>query len=223
MALKPFRLSIDFDKGWQKMAAALDPETFRANLETNIGKATSMNGMMFRAEIRKRIKTRRYQSNSPFTILLKKSSTPLINDGDLFGAVTSRRLDAYSVFIGVLRGTVDSDGKSIVNLAELLHNGGTIPVTEGMRNMFIMLWQVGQGKRDPATLDGRAAEMAKALGKNIRNIKPLKDSTKSIHIPPRPFLASVFNDPAMHKKARANWEKAVKATFKAQAQQKKPA
>lgn len=203
---------------WRKMASALDSKRFEANLEANLGRATAFNGMMMAGEIRRRIKSRKYAKNSPLTILLKKSSTPLVDDGDLFGAVTSQSLDKYSVFIGILRSTMGDNGKPLVNLAELLHNGGVIPVTEHMRNMFILLSEVGQGKRDVSTLEGRVADMAKALGPRIKNIKALRASTTHIKIPARPFLTDVLKDPAMLKKCEMNWRKAVQATMRDQAQ-----
>ncbi len=202
---------------WARMAAALDPKRFQANLDANIGKATRFNGMMVAAEVRKRIKGRKYAANSPLTILIKKSSTPLVNDGDLFGAVTSKNLDAYSVFVGILRSAMSADGKSLVNIAEFLHNGGSIPVTEAMRNMFMMLWEVGQGKRERSTLEGRAAELANALKGRIKQIKPIKPTTKFIVVPPRPFLSDVLKDPTVLKRCENNWRKAADATFKAQA------
>lgn len=202
---------------WKQMAAALDPKRLQENLDANISRATQFNGMMVAGEIRKRIKARKYAKNAPLTTLIKKSSTPLVDDADLFGAVTSQTLDKYTVFVGVLRSATTSEGKPMVNLAELLHNGGQLPVTEHMRNMFILLSEVGQGKRDVSTLEGRVAEIAKALGKRISQIKPLKASTRYIVIPPRPFLLSVLDDPIIHKRCERNWRKAVDAAFRDQA------
>jgi hypothetical protein len=203
--------------GFKQFGAALDHKRFQANLEANIGKATVMNGMMVASEIRKRIKGRRYAANAPLTVLIKKSSTPLVDDADLFGAVTSKNLGKYSVFVGILRSAVSDDGRSMVNLAELLHNGGMIPVTEAMRGMFIILYEVGQGKREASSLEGRTAVLAKALGSRIKHIRPLKPSTKYITIPPRPFITSVLRDPIVHKRCERNWNNAVRAAFKDQA------
>lgn len=211
------RVELKLTGNWKQFGAAVDAKRFQANLDANIGKATVANGMLVAGEIRKRIKQRRYAANSPFTVLVKKSSTPLINDADLFGAVTSKRIDNYKVFVGILRSALSDDGKPLVNLAEFLHSGGSIPVTDSMRNMFVLLSEVGQGKRDVSTLEGRTAELAKALGSRIKRVKPLKASTKYIVIPPRPFILSVLRDPTVHKKCQNNWQKAVQASIKAQA------
>jgi len=213
MAKIEFKITGD----WDKMAKALDPERFKANLEANLSRATSFNGMMVVGEIRRRIKAKKYASNAALTVLIKKSSTPLVNDGDLFGAITSQTIDAYSTFVGILRTASTGEGKPLTNLAELLHSGATIQVTEHMRNMFILLSEVGQGKREASELTGRAAEIAAALGPRIKQIKPLRPSTTHIAIPPRPFLTSVLYDPLIHKKCQKNWQKAVEAAFRDQA------
>src|SRR5258706_7478637 len=100
------RVTLKITGDWKRMAAAVDSRRFKANLEANINKATTFNGMMVAGEIRRRIKARRYAKNSPLTVMLKKSSTPLIDDADLWGAVTSKNLDPYTVFIGILRTTL---------------------------------------------------------------------------------------------------------------------
>lgn len=211
------RIEFKLTGDWKKMAAAMDPKRFKANLDNVMGNATKLNGMMVAGEVRKRIKAKKYAKNAPLTVLIKKSSTPLVNDGDLFGAITSQNIDKYTVFIGILRSATTSDGYPLTNLAELLHNGGHITVTEHMRNMFILLAEVGQGKREASSLEGRAAELARALGSRIRQIKPLKSSTKYITIPPRPFLLSVLNDPTIHARCKKNWQRAAQIVMKDQA------
>lgn len=211
------RIEFKLKGDWAKMAAALDPKRFQANLDANLGKATKFNGMMVAGEVRKRIKSRKYAKNAPLTVLIKKSSTPLVNDGDLFQAITFQAVDKYTVFVGVLRSAVSSDGQSLTNLAEFLHEGGNIAVTETMRNMFQLLAEVGAGTREVSTLEGRTAELAKALGSRIKQIKPLKPTTKHIVVPPRPFLKDVLNDPVVLKKCQRNWERAAQAAFKDQA------
>lgn len=196
--------------GWKKFQMAVDPETFKKALNANLARSTQLNAMMYAAEIRRRIIARRYAPNSAFTILLKKSSKPLVNDGDLLGAITHRMIDEKTALVGVLR----SSGK--VNLAELLHEGGTIHVTEAMRRLFGLLAAAGADPKVAAALEGRAAEMAKALGSRLKRFKPLKASTKALVIPPRPFLREVFEDPGMHKKAKKNWEKGLAGAVKQQ-------
>ncbi|HHY36545.1 MAG TPA: hypothetical protein GX518_02520 [Firmicutes bacterium] len=80
-----------------------------------------------------------YVPNHPFTIARKKSSKPLIDHGDLRNSITYRVIDDASVFVGVLRAAMSSDGQSLVNIAavhELGDGGGEdllIEVTSKMR------------------------------------------------------------------------------------------
>lgn len=212
------KIQLKLDAGWQKMASAMDPKRFKANMDANMNKATQFNGLLILQAIRQRVKARKYAKNAALTILIKKSSVPLIDDADLWGAVTTKNINAYTLFVGVLRTTMGPDGKPLTSLVEFLHEGGSIQVTDKMRNMFILLSEVGQGKRDIATLEGRTAEIAKALGSRISQIKPLKAGTTAIVVPPRPFIGDVINDPSIKQKCTNNWIKAAKAAVHDQAQ-----
>lgn len=198
---------------WRKLGALLNAPRFRDRLERNMLNATKQAGMVVVAEIRRRIRARRYAPNNPFTVLMKRSSGALVDDGDLFAAVTSVAVNPNTVFVGILRNTVSEDG-NLANLAELLHEGGNVTVTTAMRNLFLVLARVGAGQMKKSKLSGRAAEIAKQLGRRIKQIKPLKDSTRTLHIPPRRFLSTVFKDPKVLQKIRRIWEKAVAQTFK---------
>lgn len=79
-----------------------------------------------------------FKENSALTVALKGSSTPLVNDGDLVGAIT-HLVAGKVVFIGVLRGS-DS-----INIAEILHDGAKIKVSKAMRGFFYALH-----KKNPA-------------------------------------------------------------------------
>jgi hypothetical protein len=202
---------------WRKFARAIDPDRVGPALERNLQKATIVNAMYVISEIRRRIKRRAYERNSAFTVLLKRSSTPLVDDSDLFNAVTHQVVSPTAVFVGVFRTARDEDGKSLANLAELLHEGGVIQVTTAMRNMFALLAAVGSGEVSKSELTGRAAEIAARLKGRIKQMKPLKDSTRALVIPPRPFLRAVFKDPKVLKRVRKTWEKAVQDTLQGEA------
>lgn len=207
---------------WAKMHAILDPARFKSDLNQNMMRATIEVGLWVSAEIRRRIRARRYTSNNPFTVLLKRSSTPLVDDGDLFGAITHKPVDETSVFVGIFRNITDDTGRNLANLAELLHEGGAVPVTEAMRNMFRVLAAVGRGELKRTQLRGRAAELAQELGQRLKQLKPLKDSTTIIRVPPRPFLKAVFTDPKVLARIKKTWERAYSTTFKEAAAAAKP-
>lgn len=211
MAGKGFGSSFDFKpSGWKQLQAMLDPAKFSERLHKNVRRATQFNGMLVQREVRERVYKVGYHANAPLTIIIKGSSKPLVDDNELMRAVTSRVIDDFNVFVGVLRSAKGSDGE-LFNLAVLLHEGGNIPVTTRMRNMFMLLWfatKAGATAKDIAKLEGRALEIYKDLN-GRGTIYPLKATTDHITIPPRPYLKTVFEDPDVLKKVQDNWRKAV--------------
>jgi len=190
--------------GWKKLQAALDPKKFTAKLKKNVGKATSINGELVKAAIQRGIQRGRKPKGAALTILIKKSRKPLVDKGELFGAITAQQSDWKTVFVGVLRNAPE------FSIAETLHEGANIPVTPAMRALFTMLWWVSQGKMAPEKLTGRAKELwEKAPGIWL----PLKASTGIIHIPSRPFIRLAFANNKLKKAVKQNWNNAVAASL----------
>lgn len=106
------------------------------------------------------------------TILQKGSSKPLIDTGSFWGSIKSTFNDAsMTAFVGVNRSATGPGGASMYNLA-VIHEYGTdpyaIPVTDGIRRLFVRLSILSDGA-----------------------IKPLRDDTMFIMhpgVPARPFF-----------------------------------
>jgi len=92
-------------------------------------------------------------------------------------------------------------------LAEILHDGATIPVTPRMRAMFYYLSMASMGRMDPGRLTGAAAEMWK---RQPGGYFGLSEDTTHIEIPPRPFIREVFEDKATINFVQANWQNAFR-------------
>lgn len=197
--------SIKFDKGWKKLHKALDPKTFGPVLERQVKKANAFNGKVMQAAIRRVIKSNVPPANRALTVAIKKSSKSLVDKGDLWGSVSSHQLSWDKVFVGIHR------THSAYNIGRFLHDGGSIPVTDRMRNMFTLLWYASNGSLDPSKLEGRAAELWERMPGGWL---PLKPSTAAIVIPSRPFIKQAFADDAARKRVEANWTKAVQAAIK---------
>lgn len=193
---------------WEKLEKSLDPNAFKQRLENEIRQATKLNAQIVQKRIRAKIRGNKYSPNAALTILVKSSSKPLVDDGDLFQAITHKVIDDKTAFVGVLKATT-IDGQKATDIALALHEGAKIQVTESMRNLFWLLWRVGQGIVDPGGVDGRAAELVKRLGERISSIRPIGKGTSVIVIPPRPFLVSVLQDKQVLSVIRKNWEDAV--------------
>jgi len=179
---------------WSKWLASLDPAKFKQRLEVNVRKATLLNALLVKREIRKRIKGNEFAPNSPLTLAIKAPGTkPLVHESDLFQSITHELLDSFNAYVGVNRKAKGKDGADLVNIGIVLHEGATLVVTPAMR----------------------AAVFAKAR-RNAKGAKYLDEISQSgqpaaqvWRIPPRPFIRVVMEDEALVRKIVANWDKAV--------------
>lgn len=190
--------------GFAELQMRLNPARFTAALRKEVRRATALNGKLAVREVRKVIKGGMEPTNAPLTVMIKRSSKPLVNHGDLWAAIASTVVDDYTAFVGVNR------KNGAYDVAVGLHEGTTTRVSEKMRMMFRNLWEASQGTLDPSHLTGRAAELwARMPGGWL----PLKKDTQFIVTPPRPFIVAAFRSPELHAQARANWEAAVQRAF----------
>ena len=115
---------------WELWLRLLTSARFKSKLMTEIRRAMVANAEAVRGAIIKRIDSKAFAPNAPFTVALKGSSTPLVDKGDLRRSIRSKIISWKEAFVGVLR----SGGGA--NVAELLHEGGAIKVTPKMRAWF---------------------------------------------------------------------------------------
>lgn len=198
--------------GWGRFRAILRGAQFTAALEKNIGMATRFNALQVQKAIRQNIKHAASTPNAALTILIKGSSKPLVDHGDLFQAISHQIITPYSAFVGVLKKEND---EHVTDLIKTLHDGGTIPVTPAMRGLFFYLWKLTTGAltRDKVT-EGRLTEIYDRIEGTGKIIYPLKDTTTAIHIRPRPFMKEVFDDKEIAKYCKINWTKAIDSAIK---------
>lgn len=198
-------ISFQMDKGWKRMARAVDSKRFSAQVRKHVALETRRNAQRAVKAIRKNIKSGDFEKNAPLTIHIKGSSKPLIDNGDLWKALAIDVSAWNQAFVGILK----SD--RMYDIAAFLHEGGTVRVTDRMRAMFRMLWFVSQGG-DPGILTGRARELWE---RQPGGWYPLKESTTAIRVPGRPFITKVFSDAAFKNEMEAAWERAIERAFKA--------
>lgn len=60
--------------------------------------------------------------NAPSTIKRKKSSTPLVDKGDLVGSIATKKVDG-GYFVGAFRTAVNSEGKKLANIFAIVTYG----------------------------------------------------------------------------------------------------
>jgi len=197
------------DKGLQKMMLAIDPKKMDATLKKHLRRASGLNGLVAVKEARKVIQSGTgLDRNAALTVAIKGENKPGVGlTGELFRAITHKVIKDTEVFVGVLR--TDED----FNIAKIVHEGVTIPVTPAMRGMFFYLWKTSIGDMEPSELTGRAAE----LWEHNQTWYPLKESTTAIVIPSRPFMDLAFKVSGLKKKVEGNWTMALRAAMKERA------
>jgi hypothetical protein len=145
------------------------------------------------------------------TAVIKGGSKALVGTkgANLFNSVTFDKIGWYGVVVGVQR----TNGKW--DVARIVHEGATVPVTAKMHGLFWALWLAGQGRLPVSKLTGRAKEIWDATKPSRRKrFLPLKLSTNALVIPPRPFFSATMADPGVREFAEEQWQQAVGLTIK---------
>lgn len=200
------------DKNWKRFKKMMESSHAQKIVKKHIRRATLLNGKVYEKHVRGVIKEAPFTPNAPLTEAIKKDNKPLVGvetGATLFKAITSKLMSGGSafndaVFIGVLR------TNSFYNIAMTIHYGKTIPVTERMRGLFLMLAAASQGKISKDKLSKRGQDLFDYMNKGW---KPLKKGTTRIVIPPREFITEAFKDSRPRKIAKQNWQQALQAAF----------
>ena len=199
-------------KGWRVFAKAINPKLNQAMLEKHVGRATKANGALVRRRVRSNIRAGvGLGQNAELTALIKGGNRPIVGTPglDLFNAITYEVQDWRVVMIGVKR----MGGAGFAsNIALIVHDGMSIPVTKRMRGLFWVLWLASKGRIEYSDLKGRAKEIYDLTG-GAKGIKPIGENKRAIVIPSRPFLKITIEEDETQKAVRTNWHNAVKATI----------
>lgn len=157
---------------WKRVEAILNAPSFDKRLNNNIRLAHSRVALMYRKDVREAIKGKKYAPNKAMTISIKGSSTPLVDNGDLWAAITYKVYPGHEkVEIGIKRSAAGKGKVKLWNIASILHDGTTIRVTPRMRRFFQTMFNAGES-----------------------GWYPLAPSTVAIRIPGRPFFLAPFTE-----------------------------
>lgn len=194
-------------KGLDRWMRATDAKRFIPILRKNMRIASVLNGHVAEAQQRKLITEgkRHFQANAELTRKIKKSSKPLVDQGDLFASITSDLLDDFTTITGVKKTS------GVYNIAEVVHNGATIPVTPAMRGLFATLAAASNDVETNTFFSSRASELWQ---RSPYNWKPLNPGTNYIVIPARPWIRILFGDKKFQRIVERNWMKALEHSFR---------
>lgn len=180
---RPIKVGRDGTFGFDEVRRALNGPRVAKGLRKHLKRGLNVVGEMFITAATDVIQSEKpFAENSPVTIALKSSSTPLVSSGD-------RILDALAFkvvrFTKIRMGVQSEKLGSGRFLAEVLHNGATIPVTPAMRAaVFAKL----RDRLGDAAFKDFAANLLAGPAKQFWTI------------PARPFLRKVFDDLAWRRK-----------------------
>jgi len=189
--------------GWSRYLRKLSPAS-QAKLKAASDRLTKINALIMAREIRAGISRGAYAKNAGLTEMIKGSSKPLVDRGQLFQSITHRRLAPSTYFVGVLRTS------GAYNTVKTVHDGATITVSRAMSEMFKFIGLALLGKFDPAGLvSPRAIELYRRMSRNgaTQFIDMVPGSV--IRIPSRPFIHDRFRDAALLAVLRNNWNRGI--------------
>lgn len=203
------RASVKLSREWDDILKTLEPSVFRARLLRASAIAGGRVGYLVQAKIRQGIQSGRYADNSPITVILKGSSRPLVDKGDLFQSITYDQPDPWSVRVGIMRRKVGDDA---INLAAVLHDGATIDVGKHprvRRKVFAMVSRALSAERLAALVPRSRRAVSNAAG-GLGGGGSRRDVWI---IPPRPFITDVLTEASMRHAVEEHYGAAVRAAF----------
>lgn len=210
---------------WRAFLDTLDPAAFSTRLARGAAMAGERIGRQFQRDARNRIRGKDYAPNSTVTVILKGSSTPLVDRGDLFQALTFEVVDPYTVRLGVMRRAVGDQG---INVALILHEGATIDTRKHPRvraKVFAMLRDKLSSERLAALNPRSRASVRRAaavLGLAQKRAMHARQGRGGARIgtgspvwiiPARPFIARPLEAPEFGRFVVEQYGQAVRAAL----------
>lgn len=171
--------------GWRGLAGLrrfLTGTTRKTAMETELSVKMNQQVQLLRADVIKYIDSERHGvANSPLTVLVKGSSRPLVDRGDLRASVNGRvdrEGGLLTGAVGVLRRSRSRKGGKMTNIAAALHDGYVVRVTPKVRAAVFAEMRRRRGRKKTS------AAGAHASGTGSRTWK----------VKGRPFIEAPFDE-----------------------------
>jgi len=168
---------------WKKLERTLSVPKLVNATNKYMSVAINRAGLTLVRAIKKKIRSISSPPNHPITIARKGSSSPLIDNGDLFNSITKIQLSPLDVFVGVPNGLTDSEtGTSLALIARVLEGGEigkpheTIILPKNAKSLFVPL-KKGVRPKDPGLIRGEDFVLFKV-----------------VRIQPRPFIGPALKE-----------------------------
>lgn len=172
-----------------------------------------------------RNKVFKLKENRPLTLLVKQSTTPLIDHGDLIANIKVHRLERHYFFVGIRKGAKrKKNGMDLVSVAEILEYGSGPIKPHGHPYLAIPLTRKASRAGSPLNFPGKLHFVGITKSKSEEYISRGFESdalfiddggtpqyllTHEISgIPPRPALKRAFD--SFYKIAEKMWEEELR-------------
>lgn len=136
-------------EGFEKLRRSMGLTHVRDMLRQEVGKQIHRSAQTLRRNVVRYIDAERHGvPNSPLTVLVKGSSKPLVDRGDLRQGIETDVVfmpNAVVGQVGVSRVAKGKGGKGLSNIAKILHEGTTIKVTPKVRKAVFAKLRQRQG------------------------------------------------------------------------------
>ena len=183
---------------WRQFEKALGP-AFRRQFKKESKKGLTRLAQRLQKEV---IGKGSFAPNTPMAIHIKGRNSPLQDMKGIERHIRSKIAGDNTLWIGIPKSS------KFFKPAMLIHEGGSIKVTDAMRGMFKLLWLKSQGK--DVKLTGRAAELWR---RKQGGWKPLRTSTTRLFYKSRPFMREAFDNPETKAMVAAEFHGVIQRTF----------
>lgn len=143
-------MSVKLSGDWKKFLRKFSSRA-REEFQKELGKKVQEQLRLLRRDVIRYVDSEQHGvPNSPLTILSKGSSRPLVDRGDLRESINTRTEVTRTEVrggVGVLRSSVNADGKKLWNVAAALHEGFVVRVTPKVRAALFAEMRKRRGKK----------------------------------------------------------------------------
>ena len=187
-------------RNWRRFLESINTSRYKNIAEKFFRIAALRIGLKFKEMAQKNIRSGIFEPNSPITKILKGSSKPLFDTGQLFQAIGFEVLSAYAVLVGVKYRKVNKGGKDI-DIARLVHDGFTLDLNK-----------IPNGDKVRAALWARVNGKLKVSGEELPE-RPASKTPGVWVVPPRPYIKVVLEDKNFKDFVQRQWEQAWRKTW----------
>lgn len=188
------------------------------NLQRHIRRGTIKASLFLIREVKRSIREKEYEENSPLTLLTSRGTIPLLKEKNLVDAIAHQLKDSFRSEVGIIKNAQstgsrfgEKPGASTIEmkkLVELMETGYTIRITQKMIAALIATLESQKTKR--GKVKKRQQETLDKIGENSGR------RGGTWRVPPRRVFTSVWERRDIREGVIQIWREALEDMWKAQ-------